>query len=85
VTPRGAVFPFVARAPELDVASLAPMRSITLLASNIVRALGLLDTGAAVNVLPYATGVALGLDWNQQTTRVQLSGGTRRAASRELS
>ena len=51
------------RAPELDVASLAPMLPITLVASKTVEALGLLDTGAAVNVLPHAAGVELGLDW----------------------
>jgi hypothetical protein len=33
---------------------------------------GLLDTGAAVNVLPYASGVALGFDWDRQTTSVRL-------------
>jgi hypothetical protein len=35
---------------------------------------GLLDTGAAVNVLPYTVGEQLGFDWAQQTTPVQLSG-----------
>jgi hypothetical protein len=74
VTAPAEEFPFVVRAPELDVASLAPMLPITLVASKTVEALGLLDTGAAVNVLPHAAGVELGLDWNQQTTRVLLSG-----------
>lgn len=27
---------------------------------------GLLDTGAAVSVLPYSVGVALGAHWDQQ-------------------
>lgn len=35
---------------------------------------GLLDTGAAVNVLPYRIGVDLGAVWEQQTTPVQLGG-----------
>jgi len=34
----------------------------------------LLDTGAAVNVLPYGVGTQLGLLWDQQTSSVQLSG-----------
>ena len=34
----------------------------------------LLDTGAAVNVIPYTTGLQLGFIWDQQTTSVQLSG-----------
>lgn len=34
----------------------------------------LLDTGAAVNVLPYALGTQLGFAWDQQATSVQLTG-----------
>jgi hypothetical protein len=34
----------------------------------------LLDTGAAVNVLPYGIGAQLGFLWDQQTTTVRLSG-----------
>ncbi len=36
--------------------------------------LGLLDSGASVNVLPYAVGRTLGFIWEEQTTRVQLGG-----------
>jgi hypothetical protein len=39
-----------------------------------IEAVGLLDTGADVNVLPYDIGVALGADWNAQDTIVRLSG-----------
>src|ERR1041385_7661475 len=39
-----------------------------------VRAHGLLDSGATVNVLPYALGVRLGAVWEAQTTRVMLAG-----------
>jgi hypothetical protein len=67
-------FPFVSRAPELGAASLAPMVPLTLVASGRITVSGLLDTGAAVNVLPYAAGIDLGFDWNQQTVSVQLSG-----------
>ena len=35
---------------------------------------GLLDTGAMVNVLPYQVGVDLGAVWDQQTTRLRLTG-----------
>ena len=34
----------------------------------------LLDTGAAINVLPHSLGLALGADWEQHTTRVPLTG-----------
>jgi hypothetical protein len=35
---------------------------------------GLVDSGAAINVLPYAIGSQLGFDWTQQKTTVELSG-----------
>lgn len=35
---------------------------------------GLLDTGAAVNVLPYRVGEQLGLIWEQQRVAITLSG-----------
>ena len=35
---------------------------------------GLVDSGAAVNVLPYSLGIHLGFDWDQQTNLIQLSG-----------
>lgn len=36
--------------------------------------MGLLDTAAAVNVLPFAVGQQLGAVWDEQTTSVQLTG-----------
>ncbi len=69
-----AQFPFIARDPALRSASLAPMMPLTLSANQTVAVSGLLDTGAAVNVLPYAIGVGLGFDWEQQTTSVSLTG-----------
>lgn len=35
---------------------------------------GLLDTGAAINVLPYHMGLELGGVWEQQTVRLNLTG-----------
>jgi hypothetical protein len=67
-------FPFVTREREFGAASLAPMLPLTLVATRSVAVSGLLDTGATVNVLPYASGVALGFDWNHQTTSVRLGG-----------
>src|SRR5262249_30543068 len=74
VTAPAEQFPFVARDPALGAASLAPMLPLTLVGAGSVSVTGLLDTGAAVNVLPYPIGVQLGLDWDSQTTPVQLSG-----------
>ena len=67
-------FPFVERDRTLGPASLAPLIPLTLKAAQIVAVSALLDTGAAVNVLPYSVGVQLGFIWDQQTTSVQLSG-----------
>ena len=67
-------FPFVARDAALGSASLAPMIPLTLQGPQTVAVSALLDTGAAVNVLPYSIGTQLGFFWDQQTTSVQLSG-----------
>jgi hypothetical protein len=45
---------------------------------------GLLDTGAAVNVLPYSVGQQLGFDWDQQRTSIVLSGILGRIPARGL-
>jgi hypothetical protein len=80
----GQQFPFVVRASEHGAGSLAPMLPLTLVGSRSVPVLGLLDTGAAVNVLPYAVGVSLGLSWDQQTTSVQLTGNMAVAEARAV-
>jgi hypothetical protein len=67
-------FPFAEREPSLGAASLSPLLPITLIGPNSVSVVGLLDTGATVNVLPHALGEQLGLVWEQQTTLVTLSG-----------
>lgn len=61
------LFPFVPRDPSLGQASLAPMLPLTLIGRQSVTTSGLVDSGAAVNVLSYALGVQLGFDWDQQT------------------
>lgn len=67
-------FPYVPRNPALGDASLAPMLPLTLIGATGVETCGLVDSGAAVNVLPYSLGVQLGFDWNKQTSSVELSG-----------
>ena len=68
------LFPYVPRDSSLGNASLAPMLPLALAGSQSVATSGLVDSGAAVNVLPYAVGLQLGLDWDQQTRSVELSG-----------
>ena len=67
-------FQFVARDPSRGPASLAPMMPVTLQGAEKLAVSALLDTGAAVNVLPFGIGAQLGYIWDQQTTAVQLSG-----------
>ncbi len=55
--------------------SLMPRLPLTIaLGSQSVEVVGLLDTGAAVSVLPFQIGLALGAVWEEQTTVVPLVG-----------
>jgi hypothetical protein len=67
-------FPYVPRDPSLGSASLAPMLPLTLIGRQSLATTGLVDSGAAINVLPHALGVQLGFDWDQETRSVELSG-----------
>jgi hypothetical protein len=67
-------FPYVSRDPSLGKASLAPMLPLTLIGRQSVTSTGLLDSGAAVNVLPFSLGLQLGFHWDQETKSVELSG-----------
>ena len=67
-------FPYLARDPSLGNASLAPMLPITLIGRQNLATTALVDSGAAINVLPYTLGVQLGFDWDLETRSVELSG-----------
>jgi hypothetical protein len=67
-------FPYVARDPSLGNASLAPMLPLTLNGGQSLATTGLVDSGAAINVLPKALGLQLGFDWSNETRTVELSG-----------
>ena len=82
MSPPAERFPFVARDPALGSASLAPMLPLTPTGAQSLAVSGLLDTGAALNVLPYAAGLQLGFDWAQQTTVVRLTGNLASVESR---
>jgi hypothetical protein len=69
--------------PNHGKASLMPLLPINL--SNGERsfhALALLDTGSAVNVMPYSVGQNLGFVWDHQTTSVVLTGNLARIPAR---
>ncbi len=64
---------------------LLPLLPLVLrLQEQSVAASGLLDSGATVNVLPYALGLQLGAVWEQQTVRVRLGGNLANHEARAL-
>ena len=69
------VFPFVVADPAFGDASRLPYMSIALqLQGQSLSVSALLDTGSAVNVLPYEVGLQLGAVWDQQPITVRLTG-----------
>jgi hypothetical protein len=50
--------------------------------THVLTVTGLLDTGSTVNVLPYHLGLQLGFVWEQQPTRVHLTGSLARLPAR---
>jgi len=78
-------YPFVAADSALGEASLRPYLPLTLTyQARTLATVGLLDTGAAVNVLPYRVGIELGAVWEQQTTSLQLTGNLAQSEARLL-
>ena len=78
-------FPFRQVDASTGDASLLPMLPLSLAyAGRCVAVEGLLDSGSAVNVLPFGVGVDLGADWQQQATRVRLTGNLAREDARVL-
>jgi hypothetical protein len=68
-------FPFTVVDQVFGEASLLPQLPLTLnYRGRSANVMGLLDTGAAINVLPYSVGVNLGAVWEQQRIEVSLSG-----------
>ena len=66
-------------------ASRMPFLPLTLSrGASSVDVLGLVDSGAAVNVLPFEMGMQLGAVWEEQTTHVLLTGNLARAEARAL-
>jgi len=50
------------------------MLPITLIGRHHVATSGLVDSGAAINVLPYSLGDQLGFEWVKESRSVELSG-----------
>lgn len=72
---KGERFSFVGREGGAGEAGLLPFAPIQLRSSErSIRVMGLLDTGATVNVLPFSVGSSLGLLWQEQKTVIRLTG-----------
>ena len=79
-------FPYVPVDPSLGAASALPYMPMTLLrGQQEIAASALVDSGAALNVLPYDLGVQLGAVWEQQTVPVALSGNLAASEARACS
>ena len=66
-------FPYAA-ANNLPTSLMPRLPMLLSLGGRSVEVTGLLDTGAAVSVLPYRIGLALGAVWEDQTVPVSLVG-----------
>jgi hypothetical protein len=85
VTPPAEQYPYVEMNPAAGAASRLPYLPVTLaLHPRSISVSGLLDSGAAINVLPYDVGQQLGAVWERQTTSVQLTGNLAAAEARVL-
>jgi hypothetical protein len=80
-------FPFLPSGAGRDRPIFMPWLPVELrmgASGEAVRAHGLLDSGAAVSVIPYNLGVRLGANWDQQTTPVRLTGNLAAVEARAL-
>jgi hypothetical protein len=85
VTPAAEQFPYLQIDPAAGAASLSPYLPLELLlGEKRVSATGLVDSGAAINVLPYDLGLRLDAIWEHQTTSVQLTGNLATSEARVL-
>ncbi|BAY15189.1 hypothetical protein NIES21_10040 [Anabaenopsis circularis NIES-21] len=81
----GKRFPFIERSNVLGFSSTMPYLPLTLAYKNqSIEVMGLLDTGASVNVLPYEIGLQLGAVWEEQTVPIQLTGNLAQLEARGL-
>jgi hypothetical protein len=76
-------FPFVESQDAFGVVDFLPKLPIALsYRQRSVSGIGLLDTGASVNVLPYGMGRDLGLVWDEMTMALTLAGNLERLEAR---
>jgi hypothetical protein len=75
---------YSAASTESEASSL-PFLPITLtMAGQTIKASGLVDSGATINVLPYALGLELGAVWDSDAAVLRLSGNLAQFPARPL-
>jgi len=67
-------FPYILRDPAERQVSLAPRLPFRLATSHAEDVLALVDSGAALNGLPYSAGTRSGLNWASEKFIIQLTG-----------
>ena len=78
-------FPYISRTQSALPTDLMPFLPLRLERENkSVEVLGLVDSGATVNVLPYQIGLEFGANWEDQPTLFQLDGNLANYESRGL-
>src|SRR3984957_6878740 len=78
-------FPYCDRDPASGGLDLMPDLPIVLRhQSHWLSAVGLVDSGASISVLPYSLGVQLGFDWNSQQAPITLAGTLAQVAARGI-
>ncbi len=78
-------FSYVEVDPSLGAASALPYAPLELkLDGNSVSVSALVDSGAALSVLPYDVGTQLGAVWEQQAIPVQLAGNLAHSDARAI-
>lgn len=85
MTARVERFPYMQMDPGLGPPGALPYLPITLaLREETVSVRGLVDSGAALNVLPYHVGVQLGAVWDEQTVVLRLGGNLAKSEARGI-
>ncbi len=73
--PQSIRIPYSGIGNQFNEVSLMPRLPLSLsLGNQTVDVIGLIDSGASVNVLPYSIGIRLGADWNSQPPLSSLGG-----------
>jgi hypothetical protein len=79
------ILPFVQMVPGRERSPLMPVMPVTLTSGKESMVVGaLLDTGAALNAMPYSVGRRLGASWSSQHVKIDLTGTLVEAEARAL-